>query len=154
MEEQRVYNGGCIQDAFRSVLRCLGLESGGGNDHVASDDEVVVADNPPPPQQPPLELPTTYESLPTVGESSTVDPLVEVLSSSIDSITTTMDVNKTNVGDESNSSTLVSIDEIVNNGGGTTTEARFVELIEGNATFITASLISSGGGGQTHSLDI
>ncbi|KAI3685435.1 hypothetical protein L6452_34677 [Arctium lappa] len=145
MEEERIYNAGCIQEAFRGLLKCLGLESGGEKGGVAADDEIVVADNPPPPQ-PPLDLPTTYESLPSVDESSTVDPLVEVLASPIDSVATTMDIINTNVGDESNSSTLVSIDEIFNNG----TEARIVELIQGNTTFITASLISSGGGGKTH----
>lgn len=148
MEEEKVYNGGCIQEAFRGFLKCLGLDSGGGKGVDAADDEIVVADNPPPPQ-PPLDLPTTYKSLPSVDESSIVDPLVEVLSSPIDSVATTMEMSN-NVGDESNSSTLVSIDEIFNNGGGTTTEAHFVELIQGNTTFITASLISSGGGGKTH----
>ncbi|MFS7912980.1 hypothetical protein Hanom_Chr02g00136271 [Helianthus anomalus] len=64
---------------------------------------------------------------------------------------TTTDID-TNIGAESN--TLVTIDEILNMTGGTTAQAHFVEVLDDGQpkiSLLTTSLISSGGGGKTHS---
>ncbi|CAI9266519.1 unnamed protein product [Lactuca saligna] len=145
MEEGRV---GFIQESLRGFLKCLGLESGGGKDPAPVEGEIL--DNPPPPQ-PPVNptAQTTYESLPSVDDPSTTDPLVEALTSSIEKpLVSTRDIG----GDESNFS-MVTIDEIMNTSGGTTAEAHYVELMDNgttNMSLLTTRLISSGGGGKNH----
>ncbi|KAI3760793.1 hypothetical protein L1987_51192 [Smallanthus sonchifolius] len=134
---------GFIQETLSGFLRCLGLEGGGG--HAVSGGE-EVANNPPPPSPPPLD--------PEADDTPVMDPHVDVPASPIDNSTITMDIDN-NLGDQSNF-TLVTIDEIINTSGGTTAEAHYVELLDGgqaNMSLLSTSLISSGGGGETHSLE-